>query len=42
VKAFFKRLFCRHREGRVIAIAWDGETTIECSHCGKIIRRPLS
>lgn len=41
MKAFFKRLFCRHRMGRVIHIVWKGETHIECDHCKKIIRKPL-
>lgn len=39
---WLKRLFCRHPTGYVRSIAWDGETTIECAHCGKIIRKPLS
>ena len=42
MRAFFKRLFCWHRTGRIIAINWDGETWIECHHCKKIIRKPLT
>lgn len=42
MRAFFKRLFCRHRMGRIIDIAWDGETVIQCDRCRKIIRKPLS
>ncbi len=36
-----KRLLCKHKEGKVLNIAWDGETIVECACCGKVIRIPL-
>lgn len=36
-----RRLFCRHRQGKLMEIAFDGTTVIECSHCGKVFRLPL-
>ena len=42
MKAFFRRLFCRHRFGRLIAISYDGAAIYECVRCGKHITKPLS
>lgn len=36
-----KRLLCKHREGKVLEIAFDGESVIECNSCGKVFRLPL-
>lgn len=39
---WLKQLFCKHPTGQVLAIAWDGETTIRCAHCGKTFTKALS
>lgn len=39
--AFLKRLFCRHRTGRLISIGFDGESVYKCDRCGKYVRRSL-
>ena len=41
VMTFLRRLLCRHRYGRLLAIEFDGESVYECAACGKLIRRPL-
>ena len=44
MREFFKRLFCRHGEGKVwqiVAINWDGVTVVKCSKCGAIKHVPL-
>jgi len=38
---FLRRLFCRHKQGRIVAIEFDGETVYECAACGKLVRKPL-
>jgi len=38
---FLRRLLCRHQNGRLLAIEFDGEAVYECAACGKHIRRPL-
>ena len=36
-----RRLLCRHKFGRLLAIEFDGEAVYECCACGKIIRKGL-
>lgn len=42
MRAFFKRLFCRHPGWLILGIEWDGETVCRCERCGKVKRVPLS
>ena len=39
--SFFRRLFCRHRRGYLVAIEWDGTAVYECKACSKHMRIPL-
>lgn len=32
---------CRHSQGVLVAIEFDGEAVYRCTGCGKHIRRPL-
>jgi hypothetical protein len=36
-----KQFFCDHDEGKIVEVTFDGETIIECSHCGKVFQFPL-
>ena len=38
---FFRRLLCRHRQGRLVAVEWDGTAVYECAACGKHVEKPL-
>lgn len=36
-----RTFICPHHRKRVVAIGFDGETTLECINCGKHFRVPL-
>lgn len=38
---FFRRLFCRHRWGKLQSIEWDGTAVYKCACCEKFIYRGL-
>ena len=42
IKSIWKRMNCAHRTGSVVAIGYGGETTIQCSECGKLFEMPLN
>jgi hypothetical protein len=41
MREFFRRLFCKHREGTLLAIEWDGVSVYRCRACKKVFRVPL-
>lgn len=41
LREWWGRARCGHKQGRILAINFDGETVYECADCGKHVRVPL-
>lgn len=41
LRRFFRKLFCLHSHGHLVAIEWDGTAVYECKACSKHVRIPL-